>query len=174
MNADLARADTEGVREVHRRFITGVTVVTTMDGPVPRGLAVNAFCSVSLDPPTVLVSVQQSSSTYPALISAAHLAINIRSTDQLHVANVFASKTTDKFAALAWNPGPHGSPMLEGTSASMEIAIEQRLRASTHTVFVGRVVDARHADRDPLVYQSGQFFDSASLRRLDGTPGRQA
>lgn len=167
MNTDLARADTDAVREVHRRFVTGVTVVTTMDGTVPRGLAVNAFCSLSLDPPTVLVSVQQSSSTYPSLVSAEHLAINILSAEQLDVAKVFASKRTDKFDAVSWHPGPHGSPLLDGSSASVEIAIEQLLRADTHTVFVGRVVEARHADLAPLIYQAGQFFDSGDLRPLD-------
>lgn len=161
-----ATADSGAVREVHRRFLTGVTVVTTMDGTVPRGLAVNAFCSVSLDPPTVLVSVQQTSSTYPALLTADHLAINILATDQLDVAKVFASKRADKFDAISWRPGPHGCPLLDGSSASVEIAIEQLLRASTHTVFVGRVVEARHTDTAPLIYQAGQFFDSGDLRPL--------
>ena len=51
--------DLDTMKQVNRQFITGVTVVTTMDDEKPRGLAVNAFSSVSLDPPTVMVAVQR-------------------------------------------------------------------------------------------------------------------
>lgn len=158
--------DPAAVREVHRRFVTGVTVVTAMDGDVPRGLAVNAFCSVSLDPPVVMVCVQTTSSTYPALVRADHLGINILAADQLAVAGVFASKSTDKFAELEWSPARHGSPLLAGSAASVEVEIGERLRAATHTVFVGRIVQAEHRDADPLIYRSGKFFAPADMTPL--------
>lgn len=161
----LSEVDPAVVREVHRRFVTGVTVVTTMDDDVPRGLAVNAFCSVSLEPPLVMVCVQTTSTTYPALVRADHLGINILAVDQLDAARVFASKANDKFAALDWSPGPHGSPLLQDSAARVEVEIGERLCASTHTVFVGRIVQAEHRDVDPLVYRSGQF-----LAPFDMTP----
>ncbi|MFR9730710.1 flavin reductase family protein [Saccharopolyspora sp. MS10] len=154
------------VREVHRRFVTGVTVVTTMDGGTPRGLAVNAFCSVSLEPPLVLVCVQTSSSTYPALLRSEHLGINILAADQVDVAGVFATKAADKFAELSWSPGPHGSPLLDGAAARVEVEIGERLRARTHTVFLGRIVEADHRDVDPLVYRAGQFFSPSDMTAL--------
>src|SRR5262245_49237930 len=55
------------VKAVHRQFPTGVTIVTTVVDGVPYGLAVNAFSSLSLDPPTVLVCVATTSATYPRL-----------------------------------------------------------------------------------------------------------
>jgi flavin reductase (DIM6/NTAB) family NADH-FMN oxidoreductase RutF len=67
------------MKKVNRQFITGVTVVTAMDDGTPRGLAVNAFASISLDPPTVMVAVQHTSSTHDCLFRAGHLAINILS-----------------------------------------------------------------------------------------------
>ena len=65
-----ARPDAELMKQVNRQFVTGVTVVTAMDETKPRGLAVNAFASISLDPPTVMVCVQRTSSTYNCLFRA--------------------------------------------------------------------------------------------------------
>ena len=57
------RPDVDLMKRVNRQFVTGVTVVTALDGDKPRGLAVNAFASISLDPPTVMVAVQHTSSS---------------------------------------------------------------------------------------------------------------
>ncbi len=157
--------DLDLMKQVNRQFVTGVTVVTAMDEEVPRGLAVNAFSSISLDPPTVMVCVQRTSSTHDCLFRARHLAINILSTDQLDVVTRFAAKSDDKFAGLDWAPGPHGSPLLARSSAQMEVEIRERLQASTHTVFICRVVHAACIDRDPMVYSAGRFSTAARSRR---------
>jgi flavin reductase (DIM6/NTAB) family NADH-FMN oxidoreductase RutF len=158
--------DLDTMKQVNRQFITGVTVVTTMDDEKPRGLAVNAFSSVSLDPPTVMVAVQRTSSTHDCLFRATHLAINILSTNQLDVVGVFATKADDKFAGLDWEPGPFGSPLLKRSGAQMEVEIRERLQASTHTLFVCRVLHATVSDRHPMVYSGGSFFDGAALTPL--------
>jgi flavin reductase (DIM6/NTAB) family NADH-FMN oxidoreductase RutF len=158
--------DPDLMKQVNRRFVTGVTVVTVMDGDAPRGLAVNAFASISLDPPTVMVCVQRTSSTHDCLYRAGHLAINILSTAQLDVVNCFAAKSADKFAGLDWQPGPSGSPYIDRSSAQMEVQIRERLQASTHTVFICRVVDARVSELHPMVYSAGRFFDGEALSPL--------
>lgn len=165
-SADMAAPDIELMKQVNRQFVTGVTVVTTMDDDVPRGLAVNAFSSISLEPPTVMVCIQRTSSTHDCLFRAGHLAINILSTEQLDVVTTFAGKATDKFADLSWSPGVCGSPLLDGSSAQMEVEIRERLQASTHTVFVGRVVQAAVSDAAPMVYSAGRFFDGGALPPL--------
>lgn len=155
--------DPETVKNVHRQFVTGVTVVTTVDGDTPRGLAVNAFSSVSLEPPVVLVCVQATSTSYPALFRSNHLAVNILAADQLPVLRVFAAKGHDKFANVDWSPGVHGSPIINGCAASIEVEIGERLRAGTHTVFIGQVVDARTRDTEPLIYRAGEFYAPSGL-----------
>ncbi len=90
----------------------------------------------------VMICVQRTSSTHDCLYATEHLAINILSTDQLDVVSRFAGKASDKFAGLAWEPGPFGSPMLAGSSAQVEAEIRERLQASTHTVFICQVVHA--------------------------------
>jgi flavin reductase (DIM6/NTAB) family NADH-FMN oxidoreductase RutF len=166
MNDTQARPDQDLMKQVNRQFVTGVTVVTVMDGDRPRGLAVNAFANISLDPPTVMVCVQRTSSTYECLFRASHLAINILSTDQLDVVNRFASKAADKFEGLDWTPNRFGSPIIARSSAHMEVEIRERLQASTHTVFICRVVDAGVSPRPPMVYSAGRFFDGDALSPL--------
>ncbi|TQR88022.1 flavin reductase family protein [Mycobacterium hodleri] len=158
--------DLDVMKRVNRQFVTGVTVVTAMDDGAPRGLAVNAFASISLDPATVMVAVQHTSSTHDCLFRADHLAINILSTDQLDVVNRFAVKSDDKFAGLDWDAGPFGSPLIARSAAVMEVEIRERLRASTHTVFMCRVVHAEVSNRHPMVYSAGKFFDGGTLTDL--------
>ena len=160
------RPDVDLMKRVNRQFVTGVTVVTALDGDNPRGLAVNAFASISLDPPTVMVAVQHTSSTHDCLFRADHLAINILSTDQLDVVGRFAVKSDDKFSGLSWHAGPFGSPLIDRSSAGMEVEIRERLQASTHTVFMCRVVHAEVGDRHPMVYSAGKFFDGGNLTAL--------
>lgn len=154
------------LKRVNRQFVTGVTVVTTCVDGQPRGLAVNAFSSISLEPPLVLICVQKTSSTYASLFSSGHLAINILSTDQLDVVSTFATKAADKFARVDWRRGVHGSPVIEGSSAYLEVEIRERLQASTHTIFIGLVVDAGVADRPAMIYSAGRFYDGARLTPL--------
>jgi flavin reductase (DIM6/NTAB) family NADH-FMN oxidoreductase RutF len=166
VNATHTRPDLDLMKQVNRQFVTGVTVVTAMDGEKPRGLAVNAFSSVSLDPPTVMVAVQRTSSTHDCLYRAAHLAINILSVDQVDVVDKFAVKSEDKFAGLDWAPGPFGSPLIGRSAAQMEVEIRERLQASTHTLFVCRVVHATVSDRPPMIYSAGKLFDGGALTPL--------
>lgn len=161
-----SKPDVDMMKRVNQRFVTGVTVVTAMDGQTPRGLAVNAFSSISLDPATVMVCVQRTSSTHDCLFRADHLAINILSTDQLDVVGTFASKAGDKFKDVEWESGPFGSPLIARSSAQMEVEIRERLQASSHTVFICRVVHAAVAERPPMVYSAGKFFDGGALAPL--------
>lgn len=163
---EFAELDPSLMKAFNRQFITGVTVVTTKEGDTPKGLAANSYCSVSLEPPLVLVCVQKTSSTYPALFSSSHLGINILGTEQLGTVKTFASKAPDKFAELDWHEGPKGSPLLDGSAASLEAEIQERFQAKTHTVFICRVRHAEISETAPMVYKAGHFFDGAQLAEL--------
>jgi flavin reductase (DIM6/NTAB) family NADH-FMN oxidoreductase RutF len=167
MTESPAPLDINLMKQVNRQFVTGVTVVTAMDGDTPKGLAVNAFSSISLDPPTVMVCIQRTSSTHDCLYRARHLAINILSTEQMDVINRFAGKSDDKFSGLDWRSGPYGSPLINRSSAQLEAEIRERLQASTHTVFICRVVEASVTEGIPMVYSAGRFFDGGALKALE-------
>jgi flavin reductase (DIM6/NTAB) family NADH-FMN oxidoreductase RutF len=163
MTEPLAVPDVDAMKSVNRQFVTGVTVVTTIENDVPRGLAVNAFMSLSLDPPTVLFAVQHTSGTHPLLFARDHVAINILSAANAEVVHAFAGKAADKFAGVGWQPGPFGSPLLDHASGHLEVMVRERIHASTHTLFVARVLHAKSFDEPPLVYFNGQFASSVLL-----------
>ncbi|MGO1545279.1 MAG: flavin reductase [Gulosibacter sp.] len=157
----------EMLKAFNKQFISGVTVVTTNDADGnPRGLAVSAYSSVSLDPPLVLVCVQKTSSTYPSLFGSAHVGINILSSNQRATLDAFASKSADKFKDLEWHPGPNGSPLIDHSSASIEVEIKERFQALTHTIFIGRVQHAETTDDAPILYKAAKFYDGRGLVEL--------
>ncbi|QZY51025.1 flavin reductase [Leucobacter tenebrionis] len=157
----------DALKGFNRQFITGVTVVTTIDDEGrPRGLAANSYASVSLDPPLVLVCVQKTTSTHDPLFKSSHLGINIMSTGQRDTVGVFASKAPDKFAEVEWHRAPHGSPLLEGSAASIEAEIKERFLTKTHTVFISKVTHAEASDLDALIYKGGKFYASGDLEQL--------
>ena len=169
VSSPVGEPDPELLKGFNRQFVTGVTVVSTMDGERARGLAVNAYCSISLDPPLVMVCIQRTSSTWPALFRATHLGVNVLGHDQRDVVAVFSSKDPDKFARIGWRPGPHGSPLIAGSAAMLEAEIQERFQAKTHTIFVCRVRHAEVDETEPMVYKAGRFFDGGNLTELPTT-----
>ncbi|WP_433709459.1 flavin reductase family protein [Nocardia sp. CA-084685] len=151
------------IRDFHRKFVTGVSIVTTTAEDQPRGLAVNAFSSVTVSPAVVLICVAKTSSTHEVLFRADRFAVNLLAHDQLPVAKVFATKAADKFTGIDWYFGDFGNPVIAGACAYLEADITQRVRTSTHTVFFGSVLAACSTEAEPLVYAGGQFFDGAQL-----------
>jgi len=153
----------EVLRGVHRKFPTGVTIVTTMEGAAPTGLAVNAFSSISLDPPLVLFCVGRTSQTHTRLFAGDAVGVNILARDQRPVAARFAVSGGDKFESVEWTLGENGAPLLAGVAARLEGVIETRIAAPTHTIFITRVTAAEAFDRQPLLYLGGAYFDSVDL-----------
>jgi flavin reductase (DIM6/NTAB) family NADH-FMN oxidoreductase RutF len=164
------QAASQALREVHRRFPTGVTVVTTQVDGQPHGLAVNAFASVSLDPPMVFVCVAASAATYAKLFVNDHIGISFLAEDQADVAARFARSGGDKFADLEWAAGAHGAPLIDGAAGHLELEVVHRIPVYTHTAFLGRVVMAAAYDREPLVYLAGSFFRGSTLVGVNGAP----
>jgi flavin reductase (DIM6/NTAB) family NADH-FMN oxidoreductase RutF len=157
--------DAEDVRAFHRGYPTGVTVVTAM-GPEPKGLAVNAFASLTLEPARVLVCIATAAQSYQTLFQARSFAVNVLAADQASIAKLFATSGGDKFSQVAWEPGVCGAPILAGCSRVVEAELERRLEIGSHTVLVGSVIDVRLSDRPPLVYWDGQLWEPHNLRAL--------
>lgn len=155
--------DGEAVRALHRTMVTGVTVVTVQGTEEPRGLAVNAFASVSLEPPSILICIQKNSSTYSHLVAADHFGVNVLAASQTDVARVFATKQDRKFDHVDWHAGELGVPLLDGATATMEVELQDTLHAATHTIFIGRIRRLGGSGSPPLIYTAGSFFDGGRL-----------
>ena len=90
-------------------FPTGVAIVTTMDNHnQPKGLTSNALCSVSAEPPLLLVCVDKNSNTLPGLRHSRKFVVNYLSAGRGDLANLFASKEPDKFQNVSWRPASNG------------------------------------------------------------------
>ena len=160
---DTARAEArpvtvESFRRAVGRFATGVTVVTAVDGGLDHAMTANAFTSVSLDPPLILVCVDHKSQSYPALVAGKTFAVNILSHDQEHVSRRFATtKVENKFEGVPFTLSQMGLPLLENALAQLECATVNVHLEGDHTIFVGRVERARAGAGLPLVYYRGRY-----------------
>ncbi|MBV9354845.1 MAG: flavin reductase family protein [Chloroflexi bacterium] len=137
-------------------FPTGVTVVTTLDeNGEPKGLTSNAVCSVSAEPPLLLVCVDKRSNTLPALRASGKFVVNYLAAGRGELSNLFASKEPDKFANVAWRPARNGMPWMHVDSlAHAECSTVQEIEAGDHYVFLGRVEDGQPPapGTHPLMY----------------------
>ncbi|MEA2662431.1 MAG: hypothetical protein QOH08_2003 [Chloroflexota bacterium] len=148
--------DRELYRALAGTFPSGVTVVTAMDRDgIPRGLTTQSFIGLSTDPPLMLVSVDRTSRTLPALQHAGAFVINFLKAGTEEISARFASKGDDKFAGVAWTPSPaaNGAPILQDCIVAFaECSVEAVHEAGDHFAFVGRVVGGKLAQGAPLMY----------------------
>ncbi|CCV15289.1 alpha/beta fold hydrolase [Mesorhizobium sp. STM 4661] len=139
-------------------FLTGVTIVTTIGAEgEPRGFTANSFTSVSLEPPLVLVCIAKKALGHSAFSTSRGFAINILSESQKTESGIFASKAVDKFAAVAWQPGQTGNPLIDGSVAVFDCGMEQLVDAGDHSILIGRVRDFSHNGAQPLGYCRGAY-----------------
>ena len=156
-------------RDAMSRLASGVSVVTSVDaGGNPFGLTATAVCSVSLEPPIVLVCLATSSATHDAVTATKRFAINFLARDQADLARLFSTSSTDKFDEVEWQGGATGCPVIPGALAACECELDRSVAAGDHTVFLGRVVTISAEDEDssePLVYFRGAYGISAEPAR---------
>ncbi len=144
-------------KQAMRRFVSGVTVVTTAADGVKTGITVSAFSSLSLDPPLVLICIDKNAAAHDVIQRAGKFAVNILGADQESVSNRFASREEDKFGGVTWHEGTSGLPVLDGSLANVECELHESLTGGDHTIFVGRVVATNVADGGPLLYGLGGY-----------------
>ncbi|MCP2165280.1 flavin reductase family protein [Goodfellowiella coeruleoviolacea] len=141
-------------------FPTGVAVVTTLDvDRTPRGLTCTSLASVTLAPPTLLVCLHSASGTLAALRRRGGFAVNLLSAHGRHVAEVFATADTDRFAQVVWQPfGCAGLPWLVNDAFAMaECRVAGTLAVGDHTIVLGEVAAVTQTSGVPLLYGMRRF-----------------
>ena len=152
-------ADKLALRNVFGAFATGITVVTArQDDGTPRGFTANSFTSVSLDPPMLLVCIAKSAHSCETFMDAQNFAVNILSEDQKAACGLFASRDPDKFQKADWHAGTAGTPILDGSLASIVCERKKLVDAGDHIVLLGQVIDHQSTQGKPLGYFQGNFF----------------
>lgn len=143
-------------------FATGVTVVTTSGDEHAYGMTANAFSSVSLDPPLVLVCVIAGSEGSDHISRNRCFAVNILHTEQEPLSRYFASrdrpKGRDAFRDVPHRTGMTNSPILEGSIAYLDCRLHAEYEAGDHLVYVGEVLElGLEPEGQPLVFHGGQY-----------------
>ena len=145
-------------RQLLGRFATGVTVVTTrMRGGDPIGMTASSVASVSLGPPLVLVSVDQSHEMHGALEAASPFVLNVLAADQEALSRRFAADEPNRFGGVGFKINKQGIAVLDGVLAHIECEKQTAFAAGDHTVFIGLVVGGSVTDRRPLLYYRGGY-----------------
>lgn len=151
--------DPRELRQVLSAFVTGVTVVTTIDGAGrPHGLTANSFSSVSLVPPLVLWSQALSALSHPVFRVAERFAINILADDQIAVSDRFAKAGGGKFRGTRVRPGLGDVPLIEGCAGYLECRSFARYPAGDHMIFLGQVERIERTGRRPLAFGGGKYL----------------
>jgi flavin reductase (DIM6/NTAB) family NADH-FMN oxidoreductase RutF len=150
-------------RAAMAEFATGVTVVTTMHEGRPYGLTVSAFCSVSLDPLLVLVSLQRTSRTCAMIGASGIFAANILSREQLPLAGRFARKDLPgkTFDDIPHHTGMTGAPLFDEALARIDCRVLATYPGGDHILLLGQVVGIDRRDErfigEPLLYYRAAF-----------------
>jgi flavin reductase (DIM6/NTAB) family NADH-FMN oxidoreductase RutF/DNA-binding IclR family transcriptional regulator len=166
---DTPRFDSRDLRRVLGSFVTGVTVVTTIDEAGQfHGVTANSFSSVSLDPPLVLWSQAVKSHSHPAFFEAERFAVNILAEDQIELSKRFAKPSPAKFAGIDVDTGAGGVPLLRDCSARLQCRVVSRVPGGDHTIYVGEVLAIDQAERKPLVFGNGRYLLTDAHDLADG------
>jgi flavin reductase (DIM6/NTAB) family NADH-FMN oxidoreductase RutF len=153
---------TRRLRDALGCFATGVTIVTCQgeDGR-PVGLTVNAFTSVSLDPPLVLVCIDGASRSLPAFEAAGAFAVNVLRAGQEDTAWRFTLRDGERFEGTVVETWA-GAPILGGCLANFECVVDKAFDAGDHRVIIGRVEKLRYdASGAPLLFLGSRFRELA-------------
>lgn len=168
--SDLSSFDPAQFRTAMRNVPGAVSIVTTGQMPHRHGLTLTAGCSLSTEPPSVLVCVNRSAGAHDTIISSGSFCWNILDISHLNLALTFSgqdgSKGDVRFTDGFWRDLKTGSPSLIGAICSFDCRVVNAHSSGSHTIFTGEVV-AQTARRggEPLVYVDGVFAAPKALQR---------
>ncbi|HSI98661.1 MAG TPA: flavin reductase [Gaiellaceae bacterium] len=136
-------------------FATGVTVLTTRAGETVQGMTANAFMSVSLRPPLVLVSVDRRARMSNLLHEGTRLGVNVLEASQVALSDRFAGRVTEgvepRFELV------HDTPLVEGALAHLVTRIVRSYWGGDHSLFLAQVVYAHYGEGEPLLFHGGRY-----------------
>lgn len=161
--------DTGGIsarsyRALMRHQAGAVAIVATQAGNVRAGLTATAFSSLSDQPPMLLVCVQRKAGAHDLMVQSKVFSVNILAADQQAVAVRFSGNSgvrgDERFEGQAWGRLKTGAPVLDHALAALDCELIESHRFTTHTIFIGRVVDGiTRSEAEPLLYFRGDYWN---------------
>ena len=141
-------------------WASGVSVVTTSSEKFGiQGMTVTAFSSVSVNPPQILVCINDSADTGVGIHESKYFAVNILKSDQQDLSNQFAggSNQQQRFENTDWKAGITGAPILNNSLMSLDCKVVEKVLAGTHWIIIGEVQECVCRSGDPLLYYRGAY-----------------
>lgn len=159
------------LRKAFSTFMTGVTVVTTLDSEgSPVGFTANSFSSVSLDPPLLLVCPGKSMHLFEVFNECEHFAVNILSEFQQDISNTFATDSGDRFANIGWASDKQGCPLIDGVAATFSCQTFRRVDAGDHIILMGQINEFQLLASRGLGYSNNGYFSLGMEQRAQDAP----
>jgi flavin reductase (DIM6/NTAB) family NADH-FMN oxidoreductase RutF len=149
-------------RGAMRALAGGVSIITVGRGSDISGMTVTSVSSLSVEPPTLIVSVNRQSSSWPLLQRYGAFGVNILTAEQLDIAERFSGKDglkgAARFGGAQWVTRATGVPLLVGGLASIDCEVEEVIERHSHAIVIGRVRDVlTSASTSALTYWNGQY-----------------
>jgi flavin reductase (DIM6/NTAB) family NADH-FMN oxidoreductase RutF len=162
MDWESVPVSTDAFKAAMRRFATGVTIVTTKNGDIIHGFTVNAFASVTADPPTVLVCVNRTARAHGMITESGGFCVNVLGVEQQYLAEKFqGGEPHERFKDVVHRSGPSGSPILDDVIMYVDCKVSEEVSAGSHTIFLGHVLDIGERPGAPLGYYDRAYRNFA-------------
>lgn len=154
-----------------RHLAAAVNIVSSLDGTEPRGLLATAVCSVSAEPPLLLVCINRTASLYGAITQSGRFCVNVLRANQHALARNFLNvDSRSRFDGLRWINLGTGAPAIDGALINFDCHVDQAIEAGTHMIFIGSVIATRcEGESDPLLYFRSGYASIGGLPE-DGVP----
>jgi flavin reductase (DIM6/NTAB) family NADH-FMN oxidoreductase RutF len=149
-------------RNAMRQLTGGVSVITAGKGRDISGMTVTSVSSLSVDPPSLIVSLNRESSSWPLVKRYGFFGVNILTSDQVDIAERFTGKGglkgADRFAGAPWTTRASGVPLLTDALAAIDCEVEDVVERHSHAIVIGRVLDVAVSARTAaLAYWQGRY-----------------
>ena len=149
-------------RNAMRQLTGGVSVITAGKGRDISGMTVTSVPSLSIEPASLIVSLNRESSSWPLVKRYGFFGVNILTSDQLDIAERFTGKGglkgVDRFAGARWLTRASGVPLLADALAAIDCEVEDIVERHSHAIIIGRVLDVTVSPRTAaLAYWQGQY-----------------
>jgi flavin reductase (DIM6/NTAB) family NADH-FMN oxidoreductase RutF len=143
-------------RRILGMFATGVTIITTQADDQVHGMTANAFMSVSLRPPLVLISVDKRARMNRLMREGVRFGVNVLADDQRELSDRFAGRAAGEVAEIEFDL-VHETPLVAGALAHLIARVVRSYWGGDHSLFVGQVEYARYGEGNPLLFHGGRY-----------------
>jgi flavin reductase (DIM6/NTAB) family NADH-FMN oxidoreductase RutF len=143
-------------RRILGMFATGVTIITTQVDDQVHGMTANAFMSVSIDPPLVLISVDKRARMHRLLREGVRYGVSVLADDQRELSDRFAGRAREDATEIEFDV-TRETPLVSGALAHLVARVVRSYWGGDHSLFVGQVEYARYGVGKPLLFHGGQY-----------------